>query len=121
MLRKKQAIQYLIFLLSAEFSQTYLGNCYKFILIKSNIPENQSAYESDLPSPTRQVSDPEKQKEIVLDKFLHHLDQGLSLILKAYPLPVFVLGAEKVLGHFRKITKNENSLVQFVHGNYLDA
>ena len=45
----------------------------------------------------------------------------LSWILKAYPLPVFVLGAEKVLGHFRQITRHEKNIVGFVHGNFLDA
>jgi hypothetical protein len=118
---KKQIIQYLVFLLSTDFSRTYLGNCSKFILIKSNMADSKDAYDIDLPTPTGQYSDPEKHREILLDKFLLHLDQGLSLILKAYPLPVFILGPEKLLGHFRKITKNEKSLVQFIHGNYLDA
>ena len=118
---KKEVIQYLVFLLSTKVSKTYLGNCSQFVLIKSNLPENENDYETDLPTPTANFSDPEKHKEILLDKFLLHLDQGLSLILKAYPLPVFVLGPEKLLGHFKKLTKNEKSLVQFIHGNYLDA
>jgi hypothetical protein len=118
---KKQVIQYLVFLLSAESSRMYLGNCSKFILIKSNLQENSDTPENDLPERTGNFSDPEKLKEIKLDKFLQHLDQDLSIILNAYPLPVFVLGAEKVLGHFKKITRHEKNLVQFVHGNYLDA
>ncbi len=118
---KKQLIQYLVLQLSGESSKMYLGNCSKFILIKSNLPQNIHAYERDMPEKVGNFSDQDKHKEVLLDNFLHHLDQGLTLILKAYPLPVFVMGPEKVLGHFKKITKNEKSLVQFIHGNYLEA
>jgi hypothetical protein len=116
---KKQIIQYLVFLVSAELSKMYLGNCSKFILIKSNLPENLDDCETGLSERTGNFSDPEKLKEVRMDKFLHHLDQDLELILKAYPLPVFVLGTDKALGHFRNITRNEQSLVQFIPGNYL--
>ncbi|HTS44837.1 MAG TPA: hypothetical protein VMH01_10600 [Puia sp.] len=118
---KKQTIQYLILLLSGKSSKTYLGNCSKFILIKSNIPDNVYAYERDMPQKVTHFSDPHEHKEIVLDNFLRHMDEGLSLILNAYPLPVFVMGAERTLGHFRKITKNEKSILQYIHGNYEEA
>jgi len=49
------------------------------------------------------------------------MDQGLSLVLKAYPFPVFVLGVERVLGHFRQMTHNEKNIVGYVHGNFLEA
>jgi len=94
---QKQVIQYLVLMLSAERSKMYLGNCSSFLMIKSNVPTGTQ------------------------DKFLLHMDQGLSLVLKAYPFPVFVLGAESVLGHFRQITHNEKNIVGYVHGNFLDA
>ncbi|HEY6081977.1 MAG TPA: hypothetical protein VIU45_00885 [Chitinophagaceae bacterium] len=118
---KKQVIQYLVLLLSGESSKIYLGNCSKFILIKSNVPQNIHSYDRDMPEKVGKFSDLDKHKEVLLDKFLRHLDQGLTLILKAYPLPVFLMGTERVLGHFKKITCNEKSLVQCIHGNYLDA
>jgi len=49
------------------------------------------------------------------------MDQGLSLVIKAYPFPVFVLGAEKILDYFRRITHNEKSIVRYVNGNFRDA
>lgn len=118
---KKQTIQYLILLLSAESSKMYLGNCSKFALIKSNGPDNVYAYKNDAPERVANFSDPQKRKEQLLDKFLQHMDQGLSIILKAYPLPVFVIGAERVVGHFKKITHNLKSIVQTIHGNYMEA
>jgi hypothetical protein len=118
---KKQVIQYLLLLLSAEESKMYLGNCSSFLLIKSNVPDNVHAYENDVPEKVGKFSDPLARKEVMLDKFLMHMDQGLDLILKAYPLPVFVLGTERVLGHFKQLTHHEKNIVDYVHGNFLDA
>jgi Bacterial archaeo-eukaryotic release factor family 3 len=118
---KKLSVQYLVLLLSANSSRMYLGNCTKFFLIKSNIPSDVQAYQRDLPQRVTHYSDPLEEKEVLLNKFLHHMDDGLSIVLKAYPLPVFVLGAERVLGHFNKLTKNWKSIVGFIHGNYEEA
>jgi hypothetical protein len=118
---KKQEIMYLVLLLSASESRMYLGNCSSFLLIKSNVPHNAHAFDYDAPEKVGNFSDPVAYRELQLDKFLFHMDQGLSWILKAYPFPVFVLGAEKVLGHFRQITRHEKNIVGFVHGNFLDA
>jgi len=114
---KKQTIQYLVMLLSGKSSKMYLGNCSKFILIKSNVPDNIYAEERDMPEKVTH-SDTHKYKEILIDKFLHHMDEGLSTVLKAYPLPVFVMGAKKVLGHFNQISKNQKNILQYIHGNY---
>ena len=118
---KKQSIRYLVLLLSGESSKTYLGNGSGFILLKSQTPENIHAYEKDLPEKVANFSDPDRLREVLLDKFLHHVDQGLTHILKEYPLPVFVAGVQKVLGHFKKMTGNEKSLLAFIHGNYIHA
>jgi len=118
---KKQEVQYLVLLLSADRSKMYLGHCSDFQLIKSNVPDHADAYVNDRGEKVGNFSDPVARRQLLLDKFLYHMDQGLSLILKAYPYPVFVMGAEKVLGHFRQITKNEKNIVGYVPGNYLEA
>lgn len=119
---KKQNIQYLVMLLSAEASKTYLANCSKFQLIKTNVRGTSvHAYERDMPQKVGNFSDPAAHKEITLDNFLHHMDEGLTLLLKAYPLPVFVLGTEKVLGHFHKNSRNTKHIIRYVHGNFDDA
>jgi hypothetical protein len=118
---QKQVVQYLVLLLSGERSKTYLGNSSSFLLIKSNVPASIHAYENDVPEKVGKFSDPAARKEVMLDKFLLHMDQGLSLVLRAYPFPVFVLGAERVLGHFRQITHNQRNIVGYIHGNFLDA
>jgi hypothetical protein len=57
----------------------------------------------------------------MLDKFLQHMDADLSIVLKAYPLPVFVLGDSRVAGHFSKITHNEKSIAGYIHKDQLEA
>jgi release factor family 3 len=115
---KKQMIQYLVLTISGNSSKIWLGNCSRFMLIKSNIPESLNSEERDMQSRVPRVDDIHAHAEILLDKFLHHMDDGLTLVLNAYPLPVFVMGTEKTIGHFRKLTRNKSSIVQFIHGNY---
>ena len=49
------------------------------------------------------------------------MDEGLSLILKSYQLPVFVIGRDEIIEHFKKITKNSNTIVKYIQGDYLCA
>jgi hypothetical protein len=49
------------------------------------------------------------------------MDEGLSLILKAYPLPVFVIGTKRVIGHFKGLTKNEGGIIQYINEGLGDA
>ena len=58
------------------------------------------------------------QIKIITDKFFSQMDQGLSIILNSCPLPVFVMGCQKLLKVFKKLTKNEQSITQFIHGNH---
>jgi hypothetical protein len=118
---KKQKTDYLVVLLSDKFSRMYLGNSSHLILIKSNTLTNAKPYENGVAEKVANFFVDDNQKEIIVDKFLHQMDQGLSIVLKSYLLPVFAMGTQKVLGHFKKITKNEKNIVQFIHGNYEEA
>ncbi|MEO6290322.1 MAG: hypothetical protein ABIO76_10390 [Ginsengibacter sp.] len=117
---KKEKKEYLIMLLCDKFSKMYLsnGNDTQMRLIKSNTlmdapqPENKTIEEMYDPSLTA------NQMNFVTNRFLYQMDQGLSIILRSYPLPVFVMGSEKLLEHFKKITKNDENVIQFIHGNY---
>ena len=114
---RKQMKQYLVLVLHANKATMYLGNGAELHLIKSNHADHFSIDEKDLSEKVANFTDPESREEILLNKFLHQMDQGLSVILKSYPLPVFILGTERVFDHFKKITKNEKAIVQFIHGN----
>jgi hypothetical protein len=99
----------------------YLGNGTQLKLIKSNSLINTPDYEHPAPKQKTDFSAVANQKECITNKFLFQMDQGLSIILKSYPLPVFVMGREKLLTYFKKITKNEENLVHFMQGNYEEA
>lgn len=91
LLSKRSTPQYLVMVLNNRSSQMYEGNCSEFKLIKSNI------------------SDTTKSTD-----FLEQMDHGLSLILKAYPLPVVLIGHRSVLGGYKKISENKAVIIQYI-------
>ncbi len=115
---KKQMHKYLVLLLSGKESRMFLGNSNDFVRIVSSTPESVYAYVNDAPERVANFSDMSERKEIIMDKFLLHIDNALDIVLNAYHLPLFVLGPERILGHFKKLTKHAGAVIEFVHGNY---
>jgi len=117
---RKQTIKCLIMLLSSKASKMYYSNGIRFILLKSNIRNLPSRSKRalgkalDLPSYIKTV-------KIQQSRFLHDMDEGLSLILKSYQLPVFVIGRDEITNRFKNITKNSSNIVKYIQGNYLHA
>lgn len=118
---KKELHKYLVLVLSGKWSKIYLGNGTQFIRIKFDKPDNIAAYVNDTPERVSNFSDPSHRKETVLKKFLHYTDEGLRQLLKAYPLPVFVLGTDKTLGYFKSLTRHDKNIVGIIQGNYEEA
>jgi hypothetical protein len=118
---KKKAQQYLVMVLSANHIRAFYHNNTSLTRLELNEPADAESYRNDVPERVSNFSDPEQRKEILLDKFMHHADNNLSALLKEFNLPVFVLGTERVLGHFKKITANNIHIARFIHGNYEDA
>ncbi|MBX9781759.1 MAG: hypothetical protein K2X48_00560 [Chitinophagaceae bacterium] len=118
---KKELHKYLVLLLSANESRIFLGNSDIFVRILTATPETVYAFENDVPQRVANFSDMQEHKQIITEKFLKHVDKGLDIILKSYNLPLFIAGAEKILGHFKKITKHGGAIVEAIHGSYDDA
>jgi len=118
---KKQMHKYLVLLLSGKESRMYIGNSESFVRILSNSPESIAAYKNDVSERVANFSDMSARREIVMEKFLRHLDTSLDIILNAYQLPLFVLGTEKILGHFNKLTKHAGIVIDYIEGNYEEA
>ena len=116
---KKQLHKYLVLLLSGKESRMYLGNSDTFVRIVSNTPD--SVYANEVPERVANFSDMSERKEIVMDKFLHYIEKSLEIILNAYHLPLFVLGTERIMGHFKKFTKHAVAVIEYVQGNYEEA
>ena len=115
---KKQLHKYLVLLISGKESRIYLGNSTSLDRIVSNTPESVNAYANDLPEKVANFSDISARKEIMMEKFLRHIDNSLDIILQAYQLPLFVLGTERILGHFKSLTKHAGLVVDYIPGNY---
>lgn len=113
---KKQLHKYLVLVLTGKESRIYLGSSENFVTIVSNTPVlvNEEDRHGD-------PSDNASHKEILMDKFLHHVDQSLDIILNAYHLPLFLLGTEKIAGHFMKLTKHKSAIVDYIHGSFGDS
>ena len=118
---KKQLHKYLVLLLSSKESRIYLYNSTRLERIFFVIPESFYAYENEAPEKVGNFSDISQRKEMLMEKLLHYIDNSLDIILKAYQLPLFILAAERTLGHFKKLTKHTGAIIGYVQGNYEEA
>jgi hypothetical protein len=114
-------IQYLVLLLSGSLSKMYHGDGSRLTLIKNNGLKATYAFEKELPEKTGKFSDTVAHKQALLDEFLKLMDEGLSTILNAYPLPVFVFASNKVFGHFARITRNDRHIAAYINKNCIGA
>ncbi|MBI1782852.1 MAG: hypothetical protein HYR66_16030 [Sphingobacteriales bacterium] len=118
---KKNFYKYLVLILSAEWTKIFLVDAKQFTRVKTNAPDNVNTIWNDAPSKTANFTDPSYRKEVMLDKFLKYADEGLSEVLKTMSYPVFVMGADRTIGHFRKITGNAQHILDYVHGSYEES
>jgi len=118
---KKKLHKYLVLLLSGNEYKIFLGNSESFVRIVSNTPSTVSAYVNDIPEKTANFTDEEKRNEIIMEKFLRHIDNSLNIILNTYHLPLFVVGTKRTTGHFNKLTKHRTSVIDYIPGSYVDA
>ena len=61
------------------------------------------------------------RKETIMDKFLLNIDNGLHKILNTYQLPLVVLGTDRIMGHFRKLTRHASAVIEYIPGNYEES
>lgn len=114
---KKELHKYLVLLFSSNAGKIFLGNTETFVRIVSNTPD--SIY--DAPERISNFSDMAARREIAMGKFIYQVDKTLDIILKAYDLPLYVMGNERIAGHFKSITKHSTSIIDYVYGNYEEA
>lgn len=114
----KQEIQFIVVMLSGNGSKVFLGDRTTLKPLSSNIPETVSAYATDAPERVSNFSDVTEYKQNILDKFFHHVDEALAKLMQEYRLPVLLIGAEKTLGQFKKMSKLNGKVMAYVEGNY---
>jgi len=114
----KHLHKYLLLLLSGKESRLYLGNSESFEKLVS--PGSVYTHVNDAPERVLNFSDMSERKQIIRDKFLQHTDNLLDKVLKEYRVPLFIMGTEKLLGHFKKHTNHSDNVFKYIIGNYED-
>lgn len=104
---KKLSIRYLVLILHAASFKIYLCRSSAFTLVKTETTE-------------RVYDAPVNNRKQAPDEFLHRADKEVSILLKAYSLPVFVMGPKRSLQQFKHLTKCGRSVVQYIYGSYLN-
>lgn len=115
---KKEVYRYLLAVLSGKSAKVYICTNDSFSQVILSQPNHIEAYKNEIAEKVANFSDANKRKEILLDKFLRHTDNGISLLLQAYKLPLFIMGTSRTIGHFKSITHNEKMIVETIHGNF---
>lgn len=114
----KQKNHFLLMRLSSHICSLYLWNQGRFNKVITDQPMEVEAYLNEAPERVANFSDMGDRKEIITQKFIQQMDQVLGRVLKENPLPVIVIGPDKVLGHFRQVSKNISQACAFITGNY---
>jgi hypothetical protein len=114
-------VQYYVLLLSGRLSKMYLGDNHQLQLIKSNINRDMQPCAREEHEKGEPCIKPCVRKQGLLDKFLYHMDEALSVILDSHPLPVFVLAAGQVAETFARITRNDGHIGVYIHEHCLET
>jgi hypothetical protein len=111
---KKQSVQYLALLLGEERARMYFVQGNHAGLIMSDLASHGESFSKNA---TSRIPLAPEFSDIKADRFLHHTDEALSLILQAYPFPLFVVGQQNVINQFLYITRNKGMITGLVSGN----
>lgn len=115
---QKQSGKNLLLTLNAQECHLYLAGPSDMDRLELDVPESVAAYTSDMPERVLNFSDPTQRREMIRDKFLHHIDRAMDKLLGRYSWPLFIFGSEKILGHFKKTTRHRRAIAGYVKGNY---
>lgn len=118
---RKMEKRFLLLLLGGKGTRLYLGDNEKLIRVVCDLPLDIDELESDLPEQVSNFSDVSAHKENLLHKFIMKVDNSLSLMLKAYPLPLFVTGTDRMLGHFRSLSHNTKGVLAFIPISFMET
>jgi hypothetical protein len=105
---KKETQKYLLAVLTSETANIYIGSQGLLIPIVVNLCDNITGCKKHMPGNCDEY----------LDKFLAHTDRGLSLLLKSYPLPLFVMGSETILSHYKALTHTSAHVIEYIPGSF---
>jgi hypothetical protein len=113
---KKEMHEYLVLQLSQDECRLYLGSPGGLVRILSNTP--RFVHFSQTATPAETGNGQVKAHELTTENYLHYNDNVLDVILKAYPLPLFVLGNATLTSYFKGLTKHGAAITNYLEGDY---
>ena len=112
---QQQQQQYLVLALSGSHNQIFYHNGRSFARILTDAPRSYREVVTEWREKVSNFTDVSSRREIIMLKFLRHIDTSLRLLLHAYKLPVFAMGPDRLLGHFLKLTKNREAIINVLY------
>lgn len=118
---KKQLSKYLLLVLGSRDVDLYLVDEGNWVKVLTDSDKSLSTAGKDLHDKVANFSDTVAIHDAETEKFLHYTDHLLKKIESSYPLPLFVMGVDSILGHFRKITHYSDHIAAYIHGDHQHA
>ena len=118
---RKQTPQFLVLVLSLKIAKLYMANSGSLVKIASNKSESAFAYLRGQPEKTTAFPEMPGAARTVVQNFMRHVDEVLTILLKVYRLPLFVTGTGPLISHFKNNSGHRESVIEFIKGNYEQA
>ena len=113
-LSKKEQRKFLVLHVAEQHSSFYVFEEGQLSRIRTNSFSHLRHKLGDLPA----IVDMEKQRQILVEKFLLLTDECIPGILSDHPFPIFVLGKENIVSGFKKISNSLPSIIRFIVGEF---
>lgn len=115
---KKDSQLFLILLLTEKRGRIFFSYTNSFINISPKGSLWKKDNQNELNEQAGYSSDTTSEKNILLKKFLHDIDDSLDILLKHHGLSVAVMGPDYLLQQFKSISKNKEAVIEYVDGDF---
>lgn len=111
----------ILVLLSANEIRFYLVSHGQVAKLNVDISDRIEAFMANTLHDVEIHHEKSERRDKAMQLFLQNADEGLGLVLKDHPYPVIFAGSEKFIGHFKKMTKHDDVIEDYIEGNYLES
>ncbi len=118
---KKELHQYLLLQLTEKECRIYVNESGEMQKIFFSGLENFLEYTDPLYHRLKIKNCDHECVRINIDKFLQRIDNSLDFIMESYHLPLFIIGNENVLDHFKQVTTHVTSVIENIISDYKEA
>jgi hypothetical protein len=105
---RKEEKQYLLLVMGDHFAGIYLGNDKSMSRLVANAPVNAAG------STGRHFEDDAQKQMAALERSVKHFDNALSILQRAYHLPVFIVAPAGHLACFKQVSGNAQNATALI-------